>query len=74
MQPAFHRQRLNSFGEIMAGSTARTLERWDRGADEQRLEIDQEMMALTLQVAGSTLFSRDLLGEARRASARPSPT
>jgi len=65
MQPAFHRQRLNAFGEIMADSSARVLERWDRGPAGQRLEIDQEMMALTLQVAGRALFSRDLLGEAR---------
>jgi|SRR5579859_142937 len=65
MQPAFHRQRLSAFGAVMAASTAQVLERWDRGADGQRLEIDQEMMALTLQVAGRALFSRDLLGESR---------
>jgi cytochrome P450 len=65
MQPAFHRQRLAHFGEVMTDSTARLLARWDQGAAGQRLHVDQEMMALTLQVAGQALFSRDLLGEAR---------
>src|SRR5262249_26348378 len=65
MQPAFHRQRLNNFGAIMADATARLMERWDQAPDGQRLELDQEMMALTLQVAGRSLFSRDLLGESR---------
>ncbi len=65
MQPAFHRQRLNTFGEIMADSSAKLIERWDQAPAGQRLEVDQEMMALTLQVAGRALFSRDLLGESR---------
>ncbi len=65
MQPAFHRQRLMTFGNVMAESAATLLERWDRGPEAQRLEIDLEMMALTLQVAGRALFSRDLLGESR---------
>jgi cytochrome P450 len=65
MQPAFRRQRLASFGSVMADSTARLIERWDSGPRGQRLEIDREMMALTLQVAGRALFSRDLLGESR---------
>ena len=65
MQPAFHRQRLSAFGAVMADSSAKALERWDRGPNGQRLEFDQEMMALTLQVAGRALFSRNLLGESR---------
>jgi len=65
MQPAFHRQRLTYFGQVMADSATRLLERWDQRPDGQRLAVDQEMMTLTLQVAGRALFSRDLLGEAR---------
>jgi cytochrome P450 len=64
MLPAFHRQRILAFGTLMTDSVAALLECWGRGPDGQRLEIDQEMMALTLQVAGRALFSRDLLGEA----------
>jgi len=64
MQPAFHRQRIAAFGALMTDSTLAMLEQWERGLEGQRLEIDQEMMKLTLRVAGKALFSVDLLGEA----------
>ena len=64
MQPAFHRQRISGFGELMTAATANMLERWQAGQDGRRLEIDQEMMAITLQIAGQALFSIDLHGEA----------
>jgi cytochrome P450 len=65
MQPAFHRRRLLAFGSVMAESIANLIERWDHGPHGQSLEVDQEMMGLTRQVAGRALFSRDLLGESR---------
>jgi cytochrome P450 len=64
MQPAFHRQRIAAFGEVMTAATDAMLERWQREPDGQRLAIDQEMMALTLRIAGQALFSVDLLGQA----------
>ena len=64
MQPAFHRQRIGGFGMLMTTATSAMLDRWQAGPDGRRLEMDQEMMALTLQVAGQALFSVDLHGEA----------
>ncbi len=63
MQPAFHRQRIASFSTLMTECVQAMLERWD-SAGGQRLPIDQEMMALTLRVAGKAFFSVDLSGEA----------
>lgn len=60
MQPAFHRQRIAAFGPVIVGSARAMLDRW---GDRSTLAIEQEMMAVTLQVAGRALFSRDLLGE-----------
>lgn len=60
MQPAFHRQRIANFGAVMTECTQAMLDRWSRGSNGQSLEIDQEMMALTLRVAGKAFFSVDL--------------
>src|SRR5438105_3837325 len=64
MQPAFHRQRISGFGELMTKAVSGMLDRWQAGPEGRILEIDQEMMAITLQVAGQALFSIDLQGEA----------
>ena len=66
MQPAFHRQRISGFGELMTNAADGMLQRWEAGADGQQLQIDDEMMRLTLQVAGQALFSADLTGKASR--------
>jgi cytochrome P450 len=64
MQPAFHRQRMAGFSTTMTGAVLAMLSAWDQRPDGQRLELDHELMQLTLRVAGQTLFSRDLIGEA----------
>ncbi len=64
MQPAFHRQRIAAFGPLITDCVEATLRRWERLPDGARLEVDHEMMALTLQVAGRALFSVDLASEA----------
>ena len=63
-QPAFHRQRIAGFSDTMTTAAQAMLDQWDRGPDGQRLELDHELMQVTLRVAGKTLFSRDLIGEA----------
>jgi cytochrome P450 len=63
MQPAFHRQRIASFGALMSNAAQALLAQWDAAPDGQRLELDQALMALTLRIAGQALFSVDLLGE-----------
>lgn len=60
-QPAFHRRRIASFADTMAHTTAAMLTRWHDG---QQLDIDHEMMELTLEIVGRTLFSIDITREA----------
>jgi cytochrome P450 len=60
-QPAFHRQRINAYANVMTGHAARTRERW---RDGETLEVWQEMMRLTLAIVGKTLFDADVESEA----------
>lgn len=60
MQPAFHRQRVAAFGHAMVSATEKMLTRWDALPDGVTLDIDHEMMKLTLEIVGQTLFSVDL--------------
>src|ERR1041384_4129129 len=55
-QPAFHRQRINAYGEVMADYGAKAAARWHEG---ETLDMSQEMMRLTLAVVGKTLFDAD---------------
>src|SRR6202521_3489121 len=61
-QPAFHRTRIASYGETMVRYTEQMLERWSHG-DE--IDAHQEMMQLTLNIVGKTLFDADVAGDAR---------
>jgi len=56
-QPAFHRQRIASYAEVMTDYATRIYERWQDG-DE--LDISAEMMRLTLAIVGKTLFDADV--------------
>ena len=60
-QPAFHRDRIARYGEVMIERAARTRERW---RDGQSLDIHHEMMRLTLEVVAKTLFDADVESEA----------
>ena len=60
-QPAFHRQRINAYAQVMTELGVRTRERWQDGAT---LDIWQEMMRLTLAIVGKTLFDADVESEA----------
>ena len=57
MQPAFHRERIAGYGRTMAEYAERTRTRWSDGAT---LDVAQEMMRLTLSIAGKTLFDVDI--------------
>ncbi|MEW6731701.1 MAG: cytochrome P450 [Acidobacteriota bacterium] len=61
-QPAFHRQRIASYADIMAAYGARQRDRWQDGA---QLDIAQEMMRVTLAIVGKTLFDADVESEAQ---------
>ena len=64
IQPAFHRKRLTTYGTLMTEATVAMLERWQAGSERGTpLQIEEEMMRLTLQIVGQALFSLDLSQE-----------
>ena len=60
-QPAFHRQRIGAYAEDMVRRTVRAREAWSAG---QVLDVDGEMMRLTLAVVSSSLFGTDVAASA----------
>lgn len=60
-QPAFHRQRINAYGEIMVDYTERLISNWKNG---ELRDIHRDMMRLTLEVVVKTLFNAEVSGEA----------
>src|SRR5580765_3880550 len=61
-QPAFHRGRIASYAATMVEYTERMLSDWREG--EER-DAHQEMMRLTLQIVGKTLFDADVERDAK---------
>jgi len=61
-QPAFHRVRIAAYAETMVRYAERAMKDW-RSGDTR--DIHEEMMQLTLQVVGKTLFDADVAGDAR---------
>ena len=57
MQPAFHRERIAAYGDTMVAYADRMRQEWQDGAS---LDMAQEMMRLTLSIAGKTLFDLDV--------------
>ncbi len=54
--PAFHAIRVHAYADTMVDYTLRRLETWSDGAV---LDIDEEMMELTLAIVARTLFDAD---------------
>lgn len=61
LQPAFHRDRIAGYAQVMIDSATRMTERWPDGAT---LDIAKEMMRVTLAIAGKTLFDTDVESQA----------
>ena len=61
MQPAFHRQRINGYAETMIEFADRMADSW---RDGEVRDLSQEMMHLTLQIVGKTLFNAQVADEA----------
>ncbi len=61
-QPAFHRGRIASYAATMVEYTERMLSDWHDGEDR---DAHQEMMRLTLQIVGKTLFDADVARDAQ---------
>lgn len=64
VQPAFHRQRVASYATSMVEDARKTRERWATLPVGETIEMSQEMMRLTLVIAGRTLFDADVSDEA----------
>ena len=62
LQPLFHQRYIAAFAQTMREVIQEMLERW--AAATEPLDLTQEMMRLTLRIAGKTLFSVDLDREA----------
>ena len=65
-QPAFHRQRISAYGEVIVEFTERMISSWQEG---ETRDIHRDMMRLTLEIVGKTLFNSDVSGDADRVSA-----
>jgi cytochrome P450 len=59
-QPAFHRARIASYAEAMSRYAERLVKTWKHG-DERDIHV--EMMGLTLQIVGKTLFGVEVTQE-----------
>jgi len=57
LQPVFHHQRIETYGEVMADYAARSSGRWRDGTE---VDLHMELMALTLAIVGKTLFGTDV--------------
>jgi cytochrome P450 len=57
IQPAFHRARINDYAKAMIEFSDQTSNEW-RNGDVR--DIDHEMMRLTLNIVGKTLFNADV--------------
>jgi cytochrome P450 len=61
MQPAFHRQRITGYAETMIEYAEKTADSW---RDGEVRDLSKEMMHLTLQIVGKTLFNAQVEDEA----------
>ncbi len=59
-QPAFHRERIAAYGEIMVAFTERMLADW---RDGQTRDLHADMMRLTMEITVKTLFDAAIAGE-----------
>lgn len=61
LAPAFAPKRLAAYGDVMVAEAAAQVARWRSGAT---IDVADEMMQMTLAIAGKTLFSADVRGDA----------
>lgn len=63
MQPAFHRERMSLYAQIMSDQTALMVDRWHDG--ESR-DMVADMMQLTLEIVAQSLFGSSTSAEAQQ--------
>jgi cytochrome P450 len=64
IQPAFHRQRVAGYGDVMTRLAERYISGWKPG---DVVDVHAEMMALTQAIVAKTLFDADVSGDAHDA-------
>jgi cytochrome P450 len=62
-QPAFHRERISAYGQIMVRDTLKMLETWAGG---ETRDVHTEMMRLTMEIVTHTLFNVDVADDAEK--------
>jgi cytochrome P450 len=60
-QPAFHRQRISSYGDVMVQYAQRAIAGWKDG---EKRDVARDMNRLTLEVVVKTLFNSDVSNDA----------
>ncbi|MGS0684580.1 cytochrome P450 [Nakamurella sp. GG22] len=60
-QPAFHKSRLATYGDVMVRYAAQEAAGW---RDGETRDLGEDMMRLTLRIVGRTLFGADVTGDA----------
>jgi cytochrome P450 len=60
-QPAFHRQRISAYGDVMVEYTERAIAKWKQG---EHRDIARDMTRLTLEIVVKTLFNSDVSNDA----------
>ncbi len=65
--PAFHRQRINAYGDQIVACAAGLSARWDQRREHDRtLDIASASMELSLEIVARTLFATEVTGDIRR--------
>ncbi|HEU4371784.1 MAG TPA: cytochrome P450 [Methylomirabilota bacterium] len=60
IQPAFHRQRIAAYGDVMAAYADRAMARWNDG---ETRDVHADMMTITQAIVAKTLFDADVSGD-----------
>jgi cytochrome P450 len=60
-QPAFHRQRISGYGDVMVEYTQRAIANWKEGENR---DLSRDMTRLTLEIVVKTLFNSDVSNDA----------
>ena len=63
-QPAFHRNHIGAMAAVIVQCVEKMLASWDSRPNGSKVDLQHEMVHLTLSVAGRTLFSTDLADDA----------
>ncbi len=59
-QPAFHANLIDGMVQQILDPADRLVERWQRRPSSNVVDVEQEMLQLTLEIVGGTLFGSDL--------------